>query len=148
MRVAMRRVVDLDDSGSVDLRPLTPFQKIITSFMISLRNTTFVKNRLRKDEQAVYKEKLMREEELKSVILGRLYTELIKNNFMGEKGLSASSVILEIDRSMEQTLLSIKDHKDFMSYNINIIQPDPDMLRCFKDIPILLEASRKTVEEG
>lgn len=147
MRCKMRSEVELDEDGMADLRQLNTLEKIVTSIRISLRNTKMAKNRRQREVEQAYRREVEEEEGLKSVLLQRIYNELVRNNFLDKKGLHTRDITLAIDARMEDVLKRIITHKDFVSYDMSIIEPNSDVKKCFTDTPILLNIRKKVIME-
>lgn len=147
MRCKMRTEVELDEDGMADLRQLSTVEKITTSIRISFRNTKMAKNRRQREIENAYRKSVEEEDGLKSVLLQRIYNELVRNNFLGKKGLHTKDITLAVDARMEDVLRRIIKHKDFVSYDIVILEPNPDVKKCFLDTPILVNVRKKVIRE-
>ena len=145
MWVEMRKEVVVDDDNSVDLKQLAPLDKIMTSIRLSFQNTAIVQNRKKKMQQAEYKKQCEEEEALKGVILRIIHSELNNNTFLGPKGLHAEAIILELDRKLEPILHRIRNHKEFMSYDFEVLKPNLDVVKCFPDTPLMIYLRKKKI---
>lgn len=141
----MRKEVVIDNDGMADLRQLSPVTKIWTAFRISFQNTEIFKNRRQRAIEVEYKKRCEVEDNFKSVLLKRIYAELIKNTYMGSKGLHTKDITLAVDRKMEEVLKNIIKHKDFAAYDIKILQPNEDIVKCFPETPILINVRKKLI---
>ena len=152
MRVLVRSELDLNKP--VNLKKLSPFEKVRAGIISQImQNSFYINYKRRKDEEA-YVQILKEDEMVKSVLLAELYAELSQNRTLSDKGLKCSSVILTVDASSEPSLkrlfpnlfgLEGTPHKDFISFNIERVQENADIRRAFKDMPILLKATEKKI---
>lgn len=147
MRCRMRSEVELDEDGMADLRQLSPVEKLTTSIRISFRNTKIAKNRRQREIEEEYRRSVEEEDGLKSALLKRIYSELVKNNFLGKKGLHTKDITLAVDARMKDVLNRVITHKDFVSYDITVLQPNKDVVECFPDVPILINVRKKVIKE-
>lgn len=157
MRVKMREVVNIDKP--VDISKLSPLQKILVSIRYSWRNTNYYRNRRERELSLKYRMKADREEALKNELLTYIYSELMENRFFKQRAekqresdrvrpvevRKCSSIVLAVDRSYEEDLRRVLKHKEFISFSITYLDCNPDMLKSFNKIPILLEVRYKVL---
>lgn len=150
MRVKIRE--KLDTTQPVNLRALKPADKVKAGFIVQWQSTNFYrKHKLRKDE-AAYIEQLRKDENLKEILLARLYGELNRNSTLQKKDRVCESMILTINQQYEDSLrrllpevfgLEGQNHKDFLPFSIQRVSENADIRRAFSEMPILLNCSKK-----
>ena len=144
MRVRIREVIDTD--SPIDLSKLSPLQRIWVSLVVWYRDSKAYERRKHRKLEQEFKKKTLEEESLKETVLYKVFSELVQNKTLGEKGLVCSKVIIGIDRSKEEVLREILKHKEFIDYPIKILPCNQDLLKCYKNIPILLEVGKRFIE--
>lgn len=151
MRVKVRKTLDVDKP--VNLRQLTPSEKIKAGFLVQWHQTKmYQRYKLRKDEE-LYSKQIKEDEALKSLLLANLYGELSKNNTMSEKGKECDEVIITVNYRFKESLQRLmpnlfgggEPNKDFLSFKIELVEECMDIRRAFPDMPILLRCSRLTI---
>lgn len=150
MRVKIRE--KLDTTQAVNLRALKPIDKVKAGFIVQWQSTNFYrKHKLRKDE-AAYIEQLRKDENLKEILLARLYGELNRNSALRKKDRICESMILTVNQHYEDSLrrllpevfgLEGQNHKDFLPFSIQRVNENADIRRAFTEMPILLNCSKK-----
>lgn len=91
--------------------------------------------------------RLEREENLKTILLYHIYNDLVKNRnkAIREHKQVARTIIIEVEREFEDILDNVIRGKDFLSYNIDRIQENGDMLLAQPNLPMRLKVSKKVL---
>lgn len=152
MRVKVRRILDVDKS--VNLRKLAPNEKIKAGFLVQWHQTkTYQRFKQRADEE-LYRKQVKADEALKSLLLANLYGELSKNSTMSEKGKECDEIVLTVNYKFIDSLHRLfpnlfgedgEVNKDFLAFNIELVDECEDIRRAFPDMPVLLRCSKLTV---
>ena len=143
MKVFIRK--ELDVNQPINLRRLSPFMKIYAGLLTKIHSTKLYKTNLQKRLEEDYLQQVKQDENLKDALLAVLYRELSTNNTLKEKGEVCSELIVQIQRDQQESLKRIMSHKDFLIYNMTLIEENSDILKAFKNIPILLKVTKKTI---
>lgn len=152
MRVKIRSSLDLDKP--VNLKQLSPKEKVLAGFLTQWRQTKFYKNSKRKADEMKYVEQTKKDETLKNYILAHLYNELSNNNTLKKNNKECSKVFLYVEQKYEDSLKRILPNlydergipnKDFLSFNITRVEENHDLRKAFPNMKILLQAERKTL---
>lgn len=141
MRIKIRKELDLDNP--INLRELTPFQKIYVGIMTKWRNSDYYRTKVNKQLEEEYAKEVQRDEQLKELILVQIYKELMNNNTLGERGDICKTITLAINYKSKSSLERIISAKDFLQYNMEIVPENPDVRRAYYDMPVLLRISKK-----
>ena len=143
MRIKIRSI--LDNDKPVSLINLKPIQKIEAGLIAMWHNTEMYKVELNKKVEESNINQIQQDEKLKNVILAMIYRELIQNKTLSSENTSCESIIISVDARHSQSLKRVLKHKDFLAYNVSIVDEDADIRKAFKSMPILLKVSKKTV---
>lgn len=145
MRVFLRNVVDI--SQNVDMQSLGYSERIITSIRYQINQSKYFARRRRKLEEQKTMIRLEREENLKTILLYHIYNDLVKNRnkAIREHKQVARTIIIEVEREFEDILDNVIRGKDFLSYNIDRIQENGDMLLAQPNLPMRLKVSKKVL---
>lgn len=140
----MREVVDFEGK-QVDTSKLRPLQRIWLGIVAKYHESRFYQVKRNKKLEEEYRAQSEREELLKSRILRHLYDQFVRNTECAKHGTVCVELDLIIPREYEEDLKRILRHKDFISYYTHIPQCDPDLLKSFPDIGVILETKSKTL---
>lgn len=143
MRVKIRE--ELDVRAPVNLKKLSALGKIKAGLSTMWQNTEIYQKALNKNMEAANIAILQKDDHLKNLILGQLYLELNDNKTLSEKDARCSTVILAIDYHYKKSLQRILSHKEFLQYQIELVDENPDIRKAFCDMPILIKFSLKFV---
>lgn len=154
MRVKIKEIIDI--SKPINLRTMSPRDKIITALRCAVVNSNIFLNGKRKREQEAHRKRLEREDYLKDVLLTKVYQSLIKNNEIKEGDLNEKVYITvnssykdvlfdEFDESGNLLHKSVLKQSDFAQYNIKFVEEETDLRIAFPEMPFMLEFSRKEV---
>lgn len=150
MRVLVRRSLDLNKP--VNLKQLTPLEKVKAGIISQIMQNSFYINYQRSKKEEEYMKALKEDEKVKSLILAELYGELDQNRTLKQNNLVCEEIIITVDAKYEPSLRRLfpnlfgedrEPHKDFMSFNIDRVPENADIRLAFRDMPILLKASAK-----
>lgn len=141
MRVKIRETVGFDNSVNPD--NLKYNQMILLAIVRRYRKSKHYRDKLEASLGKESKERIAREERLKEELFTLAYKSLKEPIMLGDTLVEADKVVLSVSREMESELLSIKKHKEFVDYTIRILECDRDLLKCFPDLRIRVEISRK-----
>lgn len=144
MRVKVRE--ELDVTAPINLRRLSPVMKIYAGFLTMWYNTSFYKTGLHKRQEDENIRMMQRDENLKDLLLAQIYNELINNRTLNERGEECSVVYLSVDSKYRKSLERVIHHKDFLPYDVEIVQENSDLRLAFHDMPYLLKVSKKIVK--
>lgn len=156
MRAVIRKEVDIDKP--LNLRKLSPLQKILVSVRKEWQSTAFYQNSDAARERLAHQRKIAREENAKSAILGKVYTELVrKADTRKEVGL-VNEVTIAVDSSFSEILFDkynsageltyrgILNHSDFAQYDIDVVKENHDLRLAFPHMQYLIRFRRKVVQ--
>lgn len=156
MRVLVRHIIDVEKP--INLRRLTAKNKIIVSIKKEWMNTSFYLSSKKKSEQELHRQRVLREDHAKEVILTKLYQELVRSKTLSEKGLKTKEVVISIDAKFGDVLFDkldndgnvihrgILSHNEFSGYKIEQVPENNDIRLAFSDMPYLFRCSRKVIE--
>jgi hypothetical protein len=146
MKTPVNRIVDIE--AEVDLKELGAIQKVVVAIRNEIRGSSFFQRKRDKILEQEYRKRTAREENLKFQLLSVIYSQLIKNKSLEEKGRTCVAVVAPVLRSYEKELAIIKSHKEFSAVDMRIMECDPDMLRSFPSIPIFVRISMRGDESS
>ena len=156
MRAVIRKEVDVDQP--LNLRRLSPLQKITVSLRKECKSTSFYRNADLARERVAHQKKIAREEDAKRAILGKVYTELIRKADARKDVGTIDEVIVAVDASFSDILFDrynsdgellykgILNHSDFAQYDIDVIQENHDIRLAFPHMQYLLRFRKKVVQ--
>ena len=156
MRAVIRKEVDVDQP--LNLRRLSPLQKITVSLRKEWKSTSFYRNADLARERVAHQKKIAREEDAKRAILGKVYTELIRKADARKDVGTIDEVIVAVDASFSNILFDrynsdgellykgILNHSDFAQYDIDVIQENHDIRLAFPHMQYLLRFRKKVVQ--
>ena len=156
MRAVIRKEVDVDQP--LNLRRLSPLQKITVSLRKEWKSTSFYRNADLARERVAHQKKIAREEDAKRAILGKVYTELIRKADARKDVGTIDEVIVAVDASFSDILFDrynsdgellykgILNHSDFAQYDIEVIQENLDIRLAFPHMQYLLRFRKKVVQ--
>ena len=124
IRVKVRSIVDTDKQ--VNLNELKPVDKVIAGFVSQWHQTKFYKNMVKRESEQEFARITKMDEQLSETILAFTHAELNKNASLAKH-----------DRVMQR--------KDFISYNLELIEENSDMRKAFNNMPIPLKITKKVV---
>ena len=148
MRAVIRKEVDVDQP--LNLRRLSPLQKITVSLRKEWKSTSFYRNADLARERVAHQKKIAREEDAKRAILG-------KADARKDVG-TIDEVIVAVDASFSDILFDrynsdgellykgILNHSDFAQYDIEVIQENHDIRLAFPHMQYLLRFRKKVVQ--
>lgn len=139
MKLYSHDIVDINEP--VELRSLSPIQKIITSIRFQFSESRFSVKAKRKQMKELSL-KQQRIEALKDSIMFRIYNDLLQE----KNDVKIKSIRLFVDRSFNDIIDVVLTSSDFTSFNMEVVEEDKDMLIVYPQIPIMLKISSKTVE--
>lgn len=155
MRVKIREIIDINQP--INLRTLSPTDKIITAIRCAISNSNFSLVGRKKREQEAHRRRLEREDYLKDVLLTKVYQTLVKNSEIKD-GLISKEVYIKVNAEYKDILFdefdsagnllhkSILRQSDFAQYNVRFVEEEPDIRVAFPDMPYMLVFSRKEVK--
>ena len=156
MRAVIRKEVDVDQP--LNLRRLSPLQKITVSLRKEWKSTSFYRNADLARERVAHQKKIAREDDAKRAILGKVYTELIRKADARKDVGTIDEVIVAVDASFSDILFDrynsdgellykgILNHSDFAQYDIDVIQENHDIRLAFPHMQYLLRFRKKVVQ--
>ncbi len=156
MRAVIRKEVDVDQP--LNLRRLSPLQKITVSLRKEWKSTSFYRNADLARERVAHQKKIAREEDAKRAILGKVYTELVRKADARKDVGTIDEVIVAVDASFSDILFDrynsdgellykgILNHSDFAQYDIEVIQENHDIRLAFPHMQYLLRFRKKVVQ--
>ena len=156
MRAVIRKEVDVDQP--LNLRRLSPLQKITVSLRKEWKSTSFYRNADLARERVAHQKKIAREEDAKRAILGKVYTELIRKADARKDVGTIDEVIVAVDASFSDILFDrynsdgellykgILNHSDFAQYDIEVIQENHDIRLALPHMQYLLRFRKKVVQ--
>lgn len=143
IRVKVRSVVDTDKQ--VNLKELKPADKIIAGFVSQWHQTKFYKNMMKRESEQEFARLTKMDEQLKETILAYVHAELNRNTSLAQHDTKCTEIVLSINAKYKDSLGRIMKHKDFISFNLELIEESSDMRKAFSNMPILIKISKKVV---
>lgn len=143
MRSFVRK--ELDVSKPINLRKLSPVMKIYVGIVKKWQSSDWYQTNYNKRLEEIYMKQVQKDESLKEMMLAQLYKELSQNATLHEKGLTTKSVVLQIDSNYKDSLQRVLSHKDFLQYNMQIVEENNDLRIAFPDMPILVKVTKKSL---
>lgn len=144
MRVKIRDVLDLEQP--INVKRLSPIMKIYAGIMVRWRESASYKRKLNKSLEAEAIARMKKDEQLKQMLLAQIHRELNNNTILREEGKVCKSIIISVAASHNSSLTRVLKHKDFLPYEIRRVPETEDFRKAFKDMPYLIEVSKKFVQ--
>lgn len=156
MRVEIRKIIDT--TKPINLKELSPIQKVVVAVKTAFNESKFISSSRIKREQSEHRARLQAEDQLKDVLLAKVYQALVANTLTKEQDVSVQKVYIKVDSKYKNYLFdefdregrllnkSILKHLDFAQYNCAIVQENADLRRAFPEMPYLLEFSKKVLK--
>lgn len=141
MRVEVRKELSLENPN---LKEISAADKIALAIKSKLYESKFYRNSVKKMD-AEQRKRLQRINQLKGSLLVRLYAELTEDATLKKKGLHTKYIRLVVRQSYADILDEILTHKEFLPYEIERVPENADVRLAFPDMPIILNAERKTL---
>ncbi len=141
MRVEVRKELSLENPN---LKEISAADKIALAIKSKLYESKFYRNSVKKMD-AEQRKRLQRINQLKESLLVRLYAELTEDATLKKKGLYTKYIRLVVRQSYADILDEILTHKEFLPYEIERVPENADVRLAFPDMPIILNAERKTL---
>lgn len=85
------------------------------------------------------------DEQLSETILAFTHAELNKNASLAKHDTKCVEIVLAIDAKYKESLGRVMQRKDFISYNLELIEENSDMRKAFNNMPIPLKITKKVV---
>lgn len=149
MRVLVRTYIEVTgDDDRIDLDKLSPSERVIVGFKKWWVRTNFYIRKRDRELEKAHRILTQREDKLKSDILNEVYEELQNNRFFktrGDEKYTTSAITLSVKRSDEDILTSVLRSKEFISYHIEVLECDHDLLVSYPKLPIMVKFRRKTL---
>lgn len=142
MRVEVRKELSLENPN---LKEISAADKIALAIKSKLYESKFYRNSVKKKMDAEQRKRLQRINQLKESLLVRLYAELTEDATLKKKGLYTKYIRLVVRQSYADILDEILTHKEFLPYEIERVPENADVRLAFPDMPIILNAERKTL---
>lgn len=143
IRVKMRTEIDVN--SPINLKKLSPINKIKVGFITQWRQTNFYKNKISREEERKLAEQNARDNLVKEGILSQLYSELIQNKELGKRDEKCREIVLQIPYEYSENVKRVIQHKDFIPYDISIVPEVADMRRAFSNMPLLIRAKTRSL---
>lgn len=143
MRIRIRNELNVD--MPVNLRRLTPAMKLYAGLMAKVHDSKFYQTNLHKNEERAHAQQVQRDESLKDALLAVFYRELVTNKALESKGDTCESILVSVPGKYKKSLKRILMQKDFLIYNIELIEENSDIRLAFPDMDVLIRASKKEV---
>lgn len=143
MRVKVRETIDY--SKVVNENQLNSFELLYVGIMRAISQIPFVSERKDRQLAEEYRQKVEAEENLKEWLLSTIYRAYSKGIKHKDEDIKIRELTIAIPRSSEHILREIKDHKEFSSYNLKILECDKDLLRSFPDIKIRVQITGRSL---
>lgn len=74
-----------------------------------------------------------------------LNAELNRNTSLAQHDTKCTEIVLSVNAKYKDSLGRIMKHKDFISFNLELIEESSDMRKAFSNMPILIKISKKVV---
>ncbi len=150
MRILLRDRIDIgtsDNDTYFDPKKLPFFEQIGTGIRIALRNRPSAKRKQEELESKKYQEETERMENLKTMILQKLYTCMSPedNPKLKESGKQAVAAVISISRGFEDIIGEILTHQEFTEYRTKIYEENSDVLKACPNLPILIRFEKKII---
>lgn len=143
MRVKVRSLIDTDQA--VNLKELKPLEKITVGLISQWhQNKFYLRMKNLKHEQEMARVAKM-DEQLKDVLLTHVYAEFSQNRSLAKQGCECQTIVLSVNSAFRESLDRIRKHKDFLPFNLELVEENEDLRKCFSNMDILLKVTRKTV---
>lgn len=143
MRVFVR--YELDVSQPINLRRLSPVMKIYAGAVTKFHESKMYQTQQHKRQEAAHAEQVKKDELLKDYLLALMYRELTENKTLGQKDLLCSEIVISIHSEYRSSLQRVLKSSDFVLYNVTEVEENSDVRKAFKDMPVLLRVSKKSV---
>ncbi|MDU8988502.1 MAG: hypothetical protein E7H54_04915 [Clostridium perfringens] len=154
MKVPYKKIIDI--TKPLDKSKLTTWEKISVAIRYKWYYGRYATRSRKKASDEALKAYLEEFENFKNYISIQLKLALEKNKYargmtvtVGNKimPVHTESVILSISRSCERFMEDLQNSGDFISYDIEPIEVDSDMVKSFSNLRILVMFTKKAIRE-
>lgn len=135
MRTLVRNKIDVEHQP--DLSELKPLESVIVSIRYAYYKSSINQKKLNKKRAENLAERMKAINDLKRVLLSR-FSKIFKEDANKYK-----SATLTIDRMYENIIEDTLNSADFFSYDLEIVEENPDYLVSFPNLPIKIKVRRK-----
>lgn len=132
--------VDLNNDEGIDLKYLNPTEKILLSVKYRYESSEGYKRRKRAELGKKEIERNRKIDGIKTNILYKIHD--VFNNMPDRK-----QVIVRLERKAEPYLADVLKSKEFLPFKITRKKENPDFLKSFSDLPILLVIEKEVIED-
>lgn len=143
MKILIRKELCVDNP--VNLRLLTPLMKIYAGIALSWHQSNWYQRKEHARQEKEHAEQMQRDNNLKDGISVHLYKELVNNTTLDGRDTCVSTIV-SVDYKYKDSLLRILGHKDFISYDIELVPEDANYRAAFPNMPVLVRFSKKIVQ--
>ena len=126
-------------------RVAKPVDKVIAGFVSQWHQTKFYKNMVKRESEQEFARITKMDEQLSETILAFTHAELNKNASLAKHDTKCVEIVLAIDAKYKESLGRVMQRKDFISYNLELIEENSDMRKAFNNMPIPLKITKKVV---
>lgn len=156
MRIEIRKIIDT--TKPLNLKELPPLQKVIVATKTAFNESKLISGTRMKREQAEHKLRLQMEDQLKDILLAKVYQALVTGAFNKDNDATVQKVYIKVDSKYKNYLFdefdkegrllnkSILKHLDFAQYNCSVVPENADLRRAFPMMPYMLEFSKKVLK--
>lgn len=145
MRVKLKESVDF--KNELDLKALSPMDRIRASVKASVYNSNIVQTQLEKQEKKKLEEQAKNVKILKES-LSQVATDYLvqqESDYTRDTGKKIKVIEIFLPRKFEESLKILLDSRDFDSFNIKRVKENPLILKCKPSLPIRLLVSQKVL---
>ena len=143
MKVKLRN--ELDFSQPVNLRKLSPMMKVYAGIVCKWHESDMYKQKRSRSIELANIARMQKDESLKSLLLAQIFKAFGEDSEVAKRGKVCKAVILTVDAAHKKSLDRVLKNKDFLSYNIEFVEENPDIRKAFADMPYLLRVSKKLI---
>lgn len=143
MRVFIRK--ELDTGKSINLQRLSPAFKIYAGLITKWHSSKYYRTASARRLEAGYILQSQKDDKLKEILLALIYKELAANTSLKPLTHVCNEMVIAVKAEYKDSLFRVLKHKDFLSYNIKLVAENKDLRQAFKDMPILIEVSKKVI---
>lgn len=139
MRVKVRTRVT---TNVKDINTLTSTEKLSVAVRSSWEKTSFHQKALRKKQEAAKREEMLIVESLTQALLSAIQTHLLENTEYDEP---IKEIVLGVTATYKDYLAQVLQSSSFVSYNVHVVEENPDYRRAFVRMPILVRVSKRVL---
>lgn len=144
MKVKMRDIVDI--SQHVETHNLPVMEALTVGIRKAWTNRKSYQRKLANKETEKQLERQQRIDSLREVILYHVDKYLLSQETKLNQNKNVTEITVTISRHYRDVLYEVVTSKELLGFKIEKVKEQPDMLRAFPNLPILVKISKRKLE--